>query len=134
MKKLPCFSGQKLAKNHKNSPQKKFVILAVNYVLKSPKMPIFFLLHENSVSRGKLAKSAFFVIFTVVKSVKSSVYCTCKKALFLSASFSCSRFYFFKFLFLFFRDLSNWNNFILLEQFYSFGTILFFWNNFILLE
>ena len=56
---------------------------------------------------------------------------------FLSASYSCSRFYIFKillFLFLFFSDLSNWNNFILLEQFYSFGITLFFWNNFILLE
>ena len=59
-----------------------------------------------------------------------------KKWDFLSASYSCSRFYIFKILllFLFFRDLSNWNNFILLEQFYSFGITLFFWNNFILLE
>ena len=30
--------------------------------------------------------------------------------------------------------LSNWNNFILLEHFHSFGITLFFWNNFILLE
>ena len=46
--------------------------------------------------------------------------------IFLSASSSCSRFYIFKIVF--------FHNFILLEQFYSFGITLFFWNNFIPME
>ena len=36
-------------------------------------MPIFFLLHENSVSRGKLAKSAFFVIHLDLDKAGSSI-------------------------------------------------------------
>ena len=49
---------------------------------------------------------------------------------FLSASYSCSRFYIFKILlFLFF-----FQKFSQIGKFYSSGTILFFWNNFILLE
>ena len=46
---------------------------------------------------------------------------------FLSASFSCSRFYIFVFSSCCSSAIqSNWNNFILLEQFYSFGITLFF--------
>ena len=71
-----------------------------------------------------------------------------KTKIFLSASFSCLRFYIFVFLFMLFlfRDLVKleqcyssgtilffWNNFILLELLYSFGISLFFWNDFILL-
>ena len=44
--------------------------------------------------------------------------------IFLSASSSCSRFYIFKIF----------HNFILLEQFYSFGITMALWNNYILLE